>query len=169
MILEVDENKKSYDGNDSKCSSSTLPSLDSSPNDDDKNIKDEEIQYDPSNINGFVADEERVHNDNEREYEKQQGLLNDEDKSNCSVLLDVDRINIDKIGRDLKEEQGDSNNEVKHESNDVIALVVDGVDDKMRDNNENNEKLEQTNSSGNEIINQINVFIYLKSRSLFSK
>lgn len=45
MILEVDENKKSYDGNDSKCSSSTLPSLDSSPNDDDKNIKDEEIQY----------------------------------------------------------------------------------------------------------------------------
>jgi hypothetical protein len=70
MILEVDENKKSYDGNDSKCSSSTLPSLDSSPNDDDKNIKDEEIQYDPSNINGFVADEERVHKDNEREYEK---------------------------------------------------------------------------------------------------
>ena len=205
MIQEVDENKESYDEDDSKCSSSTLPSLDSSPNDDDKNIKDIEIQKDSSNIKDFFAEEERVHKDNEREFEKEQGHLNDEDKNNCmSVLLDVDRINIDKIGRDLKEEQGGSNNEVKHDSNDIIdlidddgndeedhAIIVDSndeiyhdeeqgclnieaqeisnnvvalvVDDK-RDDNEYNEKLEQTDSSGNEIINKVDVFLSVGSR-----
>ena len=61
---------------------------------------------------------------------KKQGLLNDEDENNCSFLLDVERINIDKVGRYLiKDEQGGSNNEVKYHSNNVIKLVDDDGND----------------------------------------